>query len=165
MRYESLAHMTIMSNLARWLRSSEGRCFVFLSNLRVMTSETEFCAYPDVVIARDAPRFGGERRDALLNPQVLFEVLSPATEADDRGEKFAHYRQIRSLTEYLLVAQDEPRIEQYVRQSSGDWLWHEAAGMNDSIRLPSIECELRLADVYDRVEFPDSESCNTDNQE
>lgn len=97
------------------------------------------------------------RHDTLLNPRIIIEVLSSSTEAYDRGKKFVHYGTIESLTECLLVAQDQPRVEQYIRQSSGDWLLHDAAALDETIRLPSIGCELKLAEVYDRVEFSDSE--------
>ena len=151
------AHVQIVSNLARCLHSREKPFFVFLSNLRVKVTETGLYTYPDVGVVCDEPQFDDEQRDTLLNPRLIVEVFSPSTEAYDRGKKFAHYRTIESLAEYLLVAQDQPRVEQYFRQASGDWLLHEAATIDDSIQLPSIDCELKLAEVYDRVEFSDSE--------
>ena len=96
------------------------------------------------------------RNDTLLNPRVLIEVLSPSTESYDRGKKFAHYRTIESLAEYLLVAQDQMHVEQYTRQPSGDWLLHEVTDPADSITLTSIDCNLPLAQIYDRVEFDES---------
>ena len=97
-----------------------------------------------------APQFEDAQVDTLLNPTLLIEVLSPSTEAYDRGKKFAHYRKIASLREYLLVAQDQPNIERYVRQ--GDvWILSEVLGIEASIVLESIECALSLREVYGKV--------------
>jgi Uma2 family endonuclease len=90
--------------------------------------------------------------DTLMNPTVLMEVLSDSTESYDRGAKFGHYRKIPSVIEYLLVAQHEYRIEQYVRQPAGPWLRSEVQGLGAKIELPSIDCSLELTEVYERVE-------------
>ena len=96
------------------------------------------------------PQFEDAYVDTLLNPTLLIEVLSPSTEAFDRGGKFAHYRKIGSLQEYLLVAQDQPSIERYVRQ--GDvWILSEAVGLDAVVTLDSIGCTLSLREVYDKV--------------
>lgn len=155
----SLSHVRIVSNLVRILGNQLlGKpCEVLATDMRVKVSQTGLYTYPDVSVACDEPRFDDDHHDTLLNPRLIIEVLSPSTEAYDRGKKFSHYLTIDSLAEYLLVAQDRPRVEQYIRQPSDDWLWHGATELNESIRLPSIECELKLAEVYDRVEFPDSE--------
>ena len=84
---------------------------------------------------------------------VVFEVLSDSTEAYDRGKKFEHYRQIPSCREYLLVSQTEPRIEQFIRQSNGEWILKEAAGMSAEIKLPSLGIVLPLAEVFAKVKF------------
>lgn len=151
----SFAHVTIVSNVNASLHSQlKGKsCQAFATDLRVNVSRTGLYTYPDAGVVCGEPEFGDKHRDTLLNPKILIEVLSPSTEAYDRGKKSAHYRTIESLTEYLLVAQDQLRIEQYIRQPSGDWLLHEVSGLDGSIRLPSIECELKLAEVYDRIEF------------
>jgi Uma2 family endonuclease len=155
----SFSHVTIVSNLNATLhRQLQGKpCQAFAMDLRVNVSRTGLYTYPDIGVVCDEPQFDDERRDTLLNPRIIIEVLSSSTEAYDRGKKFAHYRTIESLTEYLLVAQDQPRVEQYIRQSSGDWLLHDATALDETIRLPSIGCELKLAEVYDRVEFSESE--------
>lgn len=113
---------------------------------------TGLFTYPDVVVVCGEPRLADEHLDTLLNPTLLIEVLSPSTEAYDRGKKFEHYRTIESLAEYLLVAQDEPRIEQFVRQPDGHWLFTAIAGLPATILLPSIRCELSLSEVYDKVQ-------------
>ena len=93
------------------------------------------------------------RKDIITNPDLVVEVLSPSTEAFDRGAKFEAYRTIESLKEYLLVSQDKPLVEQYVRSGDGGWKFTEAAGLESSLTLPSIECTLNLSAVYKRVEF------------
>jgi len=89
----------------------------------------------------------------LLNPTVIIEVLSPNTESDDRGKKFQRYREIDTLRDYVLIAQDEARIERFARQESGLWQLSEATGLAAEVALPSIGCVLRLAEVYEVVEW------------
>jgi len=108
-----------------------------------------------VVVVCGEPALSDERRDNLRNPIVIIEVLSESTESYDRGIKFIKYRRIESLKEYLLIAQDAPLIEHFVRQENDDWLMSEASGLSNSIRLISIECGLSLSEVYDKVQFTD----------
>jgi Uma2 family endonuclease len=94
-----------------------------------------------------------DQKDILLNPTVLIEVLSPSTEAYDRGGKFEHYRKLSSVTEYVLISQEKPHVEHYVRQPDNQWLLSEASGLPDTIQLPSINCILALSEVYEKVEI------------
>ncbi len=155
----SFEHVSIVSNLVASLGNQllgrPGR--VFSSDLRVNVSRTGLYTYPDVGVVCDQPQFDDEQDDTLLNPGVIIEVLSPSTEGYDRGKKFAQYRNVECLAEYLLVAQDQPRIELYVRQANNDWLLHEATKLEETIRLPSIECDLKLSDVYANVELSESQ--------
>ena len=155
----SVSHVRIVSNLVRTLGNQllARPCEVFPTDMRVKVSQTGLYTYPDVSVACGDPEFDDEQRDTLLNPRLIIEVLSPSTEAYDRGKKFSHYGTITSLAEYVLIAQDRPCIDQYVRQPSGDWLRHEVTGPEETIQLPSIECELKLAEVYARVEFSETE--------
>ncbi len=91
--------------------------------------------------------------DTLLNPTLIVEVLSPSTESNDRGAKFAHYRQLASLKEYVLVAQNQMLLERFTRQGD-DWLLSVQADPDDSLRLASIGCSVPLRDIYARVSFP-----------
>jgi len=152
-------HVLIVGNLVFALHPQlrEQTCRLFFSQMRVKVSATGLYTYPDLAIVCGEREFEDDRRDTLLNPQVIIEVLSPSTEAYDRGKKFGQYRRIESLAEYLLVAQDTPRVERYLRQPDGDWLLHEAARMEDTMSLPTIRCELRLAEVYEGVEFGEGE--------
>jgi Uma2 family endonuclease len=130
-------------------------CKVYSSDMRVKITITGLYTYPDVVALCGEARFDDEQRDTLLNPNVIIEVLSKSTEGYDRGEKFAHYRRIETLTEYILISQDRHRIEHYVRQQNNQWLMSEAFEIGESIQIPSIKCTLKLTEIYDKVE-PDA---------
>ena len=99
------------------------------------------------------PRFADDQKDTLLNPTTIVEVLSPSTEAYDRGFKSAQYRTIESLEEYVLVAQAEPRVEVFRRQPGGHWLLSEAIGLEAVCRFDSLDCSVSLADIYDKMTF------------
>ncbi len=155
----SFVHVGIVSNLVVSLGNQlqGGPCRVFSSDLRVKVSRTGLYTYPDVGVVCDQPEFDDEHNDTLLNPRVIIEVFSPSTESYERGNWFVPFRTVESLAEYLLVSQVEPRVEQYVRQADSDWLLHEAAELEDTIHLPSIECDLKLSDVYDNIDFTEPE--------
>ena len=89
----------------------------------------------------------------MLNPVLIIEVLSPTTEAYDRGFKFAQYRKIESLEEYALVSQDEPRVEIFRRQPSGEWLFAEYVGIDAACPFASVDCAIPLAEIYDKIVF------------
>jgi Uma2 family endonuclease len=124
---------------------------VTTSDMRVRVSKTGLYTYPDIVVVCDPPQYGDGRHDTGLNPTLIIEVLSPSTEAYDRGFKFAQYRALESLQEYALVSQSEPRVEIFRRQSSGDWLLSEAAGTEAVCRFDSVSCAVALKDIYDKV--------------
>jgi Uma2 family endonuclease len=146
-------HVLIVVNVAGELRAQlKGRpCRAYPADMRVKVSETGLYTYPDVVVVSGEPQFDDDHRDTLLNPTVIIEVLSPSTEAFDRGEKFAHYQRLESLCEYVLIAQNRHRVEQYVRQQEGQWLFSEVRGPGETVHLPSIGCDLALSEVYDKV--------------
>ena len=109
---------------------------------------------PDVGVVCEEPRFEDDVFDTLLNPIVVVEVLSPSTEAYDRGGKFTHYRQLPALQEYVLVAQDQVHIEHYHRQEK-QWILTDHRRLEEILSLPSIACELALGEIYERVTFPE----------
>ena len=126
------------------------------SDLRVKVDSTGLYTYPDVIVVCEKPRFEDDMFDTLLNPLCLAEVLSDSTEKYDRGAKFKHYRQVPSLQEYILVAQDEPLVERHVRQPNGDWLMTEFRGLEQTLAFTSIPVKIALADIYRGVEFPEN---------
>lgn len=152
-------HNRITVNLAAALHTRlRGKsCEPFAADMRVKVSPTGLYTYPDVVIACGEPRFEDQHLDTLLNPTVIIEVLSTSTEAYGRGEKFAHYRALESLTDYLLVAQNKPRVEHYQRQADDQWMYSVADGMEAQVELAAIDSKLQLAEIYERVEFPNVE--------
>lgn len=132
-------------------------CKIYPSDMRVKVLATGDHHYPDISIVCEKPSFADNIFDTLLNPIVLIEVLSPSTEAYDRGKKFQSYRQIPSLREYLLISQDSPHIERYLLNDNGKWELSEAIGLESSLELSSIDCVLTLADVYEKVDFESEE--------
>ena len=152
----NLTHNLITGNIAGELhtRLKGTTAFVFANEMRVSIPTAKSYFYPDVGVVCEEPRFEDDVFDTLLNPIVIVEVLSPSTEAYDRGEKFAHYRQLTSLQEYVLVAQDQIRVEHYRRQEK-QWIFTDFEKHDEMLPLPSIECELPLQEIYERVTFPD----------
>jgi len=149
----SFAHNFITVNIATHLNIQlmNGECRVATSDMRVKVTEIDAYFYPDVVVVCGEPVPEDNVFDTLLNPTVIVEVLSPSTETYDRGEKFEYYQQIASLKDYILISQDKVHIEHYCRQGAG-WLQTEFQELSDVLSLRSIDCELRLQDVYRRVE-------------
>ena len=156
----SFPHNLIVLNLSAEIRARlrGGPCSVLVNDMRVKVSQTGMYTYPDVVALCEPPRLEDEHADTLLNPAVIVEVLSASTERYDRGDKFAHYRKIESLREYILVAQDRVRIEQYVRHGER-WMLGEISDPTGSLRIEALGCEVALRDIYDRVELasPDAD--------
>jgi len=146
-------HMDIVTNTVVALHPQlrTGTCRIRSNDMRVFIGQDYY--YPDLVIVCDEARYADSQRDVLLNPRVVIEVLSPSTASFDRGTKFANYRGIDSLMEYLLISQDKIKVEHYVKQPNGDWLLSERSGPADVLNLPSVGATLNLADVYDRIEF------------
>ena len=149
-------HVLIVTNVAAELRGQLRRrpCTVYSTDLRVRVSPTGLYTYPDVVVVCGQPQFADDQRDTLLNPTLIVEVLSESTKDYDRGGKFEHYRSLASLNEYVLIAQDKHHVEHFVRQPDNRWLLSETNRLEDTIHLPSIDCDLALAEVYDKVELP-----------
>jgi Uma2 family endonuclease len=154
---ESIEHSRICVNISGELRGQlKGRpCEALSPNMKVVTSSSGMFAYPDVVVVCGGPPFHDERRDVLTNPAIIFEVLSPSTEAYDRGEKFLRYRtQIETLQDYVLVSQAKPLVEHFSRRPDGSWVYEAVSGLASVLHLASVDCRLSLEEVYSRVVFP-----------
>ena len=162
---ESPDHGRICVNLTRRLAGQldGSACEVFSKDLKVRCGPMPrtpralkgLFAYPDLVVVCGALQFHDQAQDVLLNPTVVLEVLSPSTEAFDRGLKFYRYRAwLETLTDYVLVAQDRPLVEQYHQDTSGRWELVTLDRLDASLHLASIGCTVPLADVYARVAFP-----------
>jgi Uma2 family endonuclease len=166
---ESEAHATICVNLtaeiAYQLKGTP--CPAFSKDTKVRSgplpksrySAEGLYSFPDLLVVCGERQYLDEHQDVLLNPKVIIEVLSPSTEAFDRGEKFARYREhLDSLTDYVLVAQSRPMIEHFARDENGQWvIAATATDLSQNVVLSSIGCTLRLVDVYDRIVFSEAE--------
>ena len=152
----SFAHNLVTANISAMLHAGlrGSGCAVFANDMRISIPTAKSYFYPDVGVVCEEPRFEDDIFDTLLNPIVVVEVLSPSTEAYDRGEKFAHYRQLPSLQEYVLVSQDQIRVDHYLRQEK-QWIFTDIGKHDEILQLPSIQCELPLQEIYARVTFPD----------
>ena len=147
-------HVAITTRLVASLYSRfRGRpCEVYASDMRVRVSPGELWTYPDVTALCGEPRFDRSTGPAtLLNPQAIFEVLSPSTESFDRGDKFTRYRKLESLTDYILVAADRMQVEHHARQLDGSWTLRTFDQSSQALSFASLDCELPLAEIYERV--------------
>ncbi len=156
----STNHTIIGANtLAELVMQLKARnCTAHTSDLRVKVSRAELYTYPDVTVVCGKAEFEDRDDDTLLNPTVIIEVLSPSIEVYDRGAKFEFYRTLESLTDYLLVSQSSPTVEHYTRQPDDRWLLTAYKGLDAVAPIAAIGCELRLADVYDKVTWPAEET-------
>ena len=141
----------IIANLHLSFRGSP--CFVLESNMRLWMKEARRYTYPDVQIVCGEPQFDplDRRQTTIMNPTVVFEVLSDSTEANDRGSKFQGYIAMPTVQAYVLVSSRVPRVEWYVRQPGGSWLFNYAAGLDGTLTLASPAVTLPLAEVYTGV--------------
>lgn len=130
-------------------------CRIYSTDMRVRVAATGLYTYPDLIVFCGESRFTDDTFETLANPTVIIEVLSDSIERHDRGKKFQHYRALPSLREYLLIAQDAAHIEHFVREADGSWRLTEADGLAATIHLPTIDCTLPLAEVYEKVALAD----------
>jgi Uma2 family endonuclease len=151
----SVAHNAIVGNIfgQLWTQMKGRPCQVYANDLKVRIRSANAGKYPDLIALRGKHQFQDGRRDVLLNPSMICEVLSDSTEAYDRGDKFAIYRQIPCLRDYLLVSQHRVQVELYSRGEDGLWTLTAYSTPSDKIPLTSLDCSLSLAAVYDKVDF------------
>jgi len=150
-RRHNLIALNIAASLHSQLRSRP--CEIYMGDMRVAVDQAEFYTYPNVVVVCGDPQFLDAELDTLLNPTLIVEVLSPSTASYDRGEKFNRYRQLPSLQEYLIVAQDIPALEHYRRQGPKEWILVDITDWETPVELSSIQCQLALKDIYEKVNF------------
>jgi Uma2 family endonuclease len=149
-------HLQIESRLVGLLfaRLDSQGCRVYTADARVRVNDQGLFMYPDVTVVCGKPVFGTNKGDVLLNPKVIFEVLSPSTEAKDRGFRFHLYQEIPTLLEYVLVSQSEALIERFWRVPEGEWSgYSKTQGLDATLKLGSLDIAIPLADIYRGVEF------------
>jgi len=151
-------HSLINANFAReaGVRLKGSPCRVLEASIRVRMMHGSRYVYADTTVVSDPPQFDplDLRRTTIINPHVTVEVLSDSTEAYDRGEKFTRYREIASLEEYVLVSQDHPLVETFMRQPEGTWLFDAHRGLDGIVKLRTLKIDIPLKDVYAEIEFP-----------
>ncbi len=140
------------------MRLLDGPCESFSTDQRVLVSPTGLYTYPDILVVCGEVEFADGVFDTIVNPRVIIEVLSDSTEAYDRGAKFRQYRQIPTLQEYILVAQKEPAVDQFVRQPNGLWILTGYFQLSETFRLSAVPLEIPMTDIYRRVTFPSPEA-------
>lgn len=152
----SREHNVVFRNLFGQLfkRLEGGPCELFAADQRVKIDRTGLWCYPDLLIVCGPLGYAAENRNTITNPKVVIEVLSDSTERYDRTTKFRHYKQLPSLQEYVLVAQDEPLAERFVRSPDGGWSQEDFVGLDAALVLATVPASVPLADVYRGVEFP-----------
>jgi Uma2 family endonuclease len=152
----SRIHNLITANIIGELRQQlkEAQCEVYSNDMRVRIPATGLYTYPDAVVVCGEPKLEDDFFDTLLNPALIVEVLSTSTESHDRGQKFSDYRTVESLAEYLLVAQEEYRVEQYVKQSDRRWLLTDIRSLEGTVEVVSVPCALALKEIYHKVSLP-----------
>jgi len=150
-RKHNLIALYIAGELRQQLKGKP--CEVYPGDMRVKAPASRSYVYPDVVVVCGEPQLEDDYLDTLLNPTLVVEVLSKSTESYNRLAKSSYYRTIESLSEYLLVSQEEYRVEQYVKQAEGRWLLADVRALEAEIELESIGCSFALRDIYERITF------------
>ncbi|WP_242038979.1 Uma2 family endonuclease, partial [Anabaena lutea] len=126
---------------------------VFVTDQRLWIPDKKIHTYPDVMVVKNPLIYEEGRKDTLVNPVMIAEVLSKSTRSKDRDEKFAAYRTIPTLQEYILIDQYTMHVEQYFRTDNNKWIFSEFVDADINLDLASIPCQITLADIYDKVEF------------
>jgi Uma2 family endonuclease len=149
-------HEAIVANLTLALgaRLRGTTCRPYGGNLRLYSPRTGLYTYADLSVVCGGPTRHPNDPMSILNPVILFEVLSPSTEAYDRGEKFAHYQGIDGLREYVLVSQKRPQIDHHARRENGQWLLTPVSGLDATLDLPVLGIQIPASEIYLDVEFP-----------
>ena len=147
------AHSLLILRFGRELEDAleDGPCVATVAELRLQVAADTF-VYPDVMVVCGGFAYAEGHRDMITNPVVVVEVLPESTERWDRGGKFAQYRRVASLREYVLVSQDAMRVEWFTREEDGRWSYREAVGPEGVCRLEGLGVSLGLGRIYRKVE-------------
>ena len=150
----TLNHARIVRNIDRAFgRKLKQTCESFTTDVKVQVESYQRFYYPDVLVICGQPHYYNDRKDTIINPKVVIEVLSKSTEAKDRGEKMLAYQTLDSLEEYILVSQDKHLVEQYTRQDDGSWKYLATIGLDSEVTFESFDETFSLEDFYDLVEL------------
>jgi Uma2 family endonuclease len=148
------AHITISFNATKLFADRlRGKCRAYQSDMKVWVEEVGTYFYPDVTVVCGERRFHKVKRDIVENPILLVEVLSQSTKEYDKNDKFFTYQHIESFQEYVLISQNQPAVQQYIRQTDGGWKYKATIGLNSEVYFESVDATLSLQEIYDLVEF------------
>ncbi len=148
------AHITISFNATKLFADKlRGKCRAYQSDMKVWVEEVGTYFYPDVTVVCGERRFHNGKRDIVENPILLVEVLSQSTKEYDKNDKFFTYQHIESFQEYVLISQNQPAVQQYIRQTDGGWKYKATIGLNSEVYFESVDATLSLQEIYDLVEF------------
>ncbi|MEH1831375.1 MAG: Uma2 family endonuclease [Nostoc sp.] len=131
---------------------------VFMGDVRLWISQKRTYTYPDVMILAGEPEFFNNRKDIILNPQIIVEVLSKSTKGYDREDKFQAYRTISTFQEYLLIDQTRIHVDQFSKTGKKQWTLREYDEEDEAIALVTVPFEISLQDLYNKVKFEPVES-------
>lgn len=148
------AHITISFNVTKLFADKlRGKCRAYQSEMKVWIDEIGTFFYPDVTVVCGERKFHKGKRDIVENPILLVEVLSRGTEEYDKNDKFFTYQNIKSFQEYVLISQNKPVVQQFIRQEDGNWKIKATIGLSSEVYFESVETTVSLSEIYDLVEF------------
>jgi len=147
----SIISFNLIREIGQGLRNKN--CIGFESNMKLEIAEADAYVYPDLMVVCGDVKLAENTTDVITNPVLIIEVLSPGTEAFDRGKKFEYYRSVESLKEYVLVSQDKPKIETYFRSDLNNWEYTVISGIEKTVVFRSIDYEVKLEEIYYKTEL------------
>ncbi len=130
-----------------------GKCRGYASEIKVWVDAVNTFFYPDITVICGEKDFYKNRKDTVINPILLIEVLSKSTKEYDKNDKFLTYQKIETIQEYVLISQNRPAVQQYIKQTDGSWKYLATIGIDSEVTFESVETTLKLEDIYDLVEF------------
>ena len=148
------AHITISFNVTKLLAEKlRGKCRAYQSEMKVWVAEAGTFFYPDVTVVCGERKFYKGKQDIVENPILLVEVLSESTKDYDKNDKFLVYQNLPSFQEYVLISQNKPAIQQFIRQTDGSWKYLATIGADSEVKFESVTTTVGLKEIYDLVEF------------
>ncbi|MBI4788757.1 MAG: Uma2 family endonuclease [Chloroflexi bacterium] len=159
----SVNHNQITANIYAGLRQlmAQRPCRVFINDMRLRIQHSGLYTYPDAMVVCGKVEFVLKRDDTVMNPIVIVEVWSDSTQAYDRGAKFALYRRIPALQEYVMIDQNQPYVEHF-RREGHFWVLETLEQMDAVLTMPALSCEMPLSVMYERVEWPSEEQARVE---
>ena len=127
--------------------------YTYMETVRLWLSDYSIYTYPDVMVIKGQPLYQGNSQSNVINPLIIVEVLSNSTQAYDRGDKFKFYRSLPTFQEYILIEQSSYSVERYYKQKDDQWLIDFVTGENAVLQLVSVDWQISLQDLYQRVNF------------